>query len=303
VITGDHGEGFGEHGIDRHGYHLYAAQTKVPLIIRVPGLPARHTPTPAGHVDIMPTLVNLAGGSANAEMMGESLVPVLAGPAGDRPRTIFQQLSYENNNEMRGAVDATCHVIYNVSPDTSWEAYRIDGDPMETADVTGDDCADTRDALERWYDRSTVPAGAVEALVATRPAIANEVDAQLGDAVELLGVDAPTRVHAGDSVELAWTFEATGTLPEGWKVFVHLEAPNKALAVNGDHVPPRPFEWWHTGDLVHYTTKLAVPRGALPGIYTVYAGLFDKTGRAHVAAARKPVTDDAVAVTTLEVTR
>ena len=42
------------HRDKRHGYHLYAAQTKVPLIIRVPGLPprARRT-TPAGHVDII----------------------------------------------------------------------------------------------------------------------------------------------------------------------------------------------------------------------------------------------------------
>ena len=79
VVTGDHGEGFGEHGVFEHGYHLYAAQTKVPLIIRVPGLPARKAVTPAGHIDIMPTLVNLAGGKPIADMMGRSLVDVLAG--------------------------------------------------------------------------------------------------------------------------------------------------------------------------------------------------------------------------------
>ena len=47
VVTGDHGEGFGEHGIDLHGYHLYAAQTKVPLIIRVPGAPPSRVTMPA----------------------------------------------------------------------------------------------------------------------------------------------------------------------------------------------------------------------------------------------------------------
>jgi len=35
VVTGDHGEGFGEHGIKLHGYHLYAPQTKVPFLLRV----------------------------------------------------------------------------------------------------------------------------------------------------------------------------------------------------------------------------------------------------------------------------
>src|SRR5262249_5660167 len=60
VVTGDHGEGFGEHGIKFHGYDLYAPQTKVPLIIYVPGLPPRKVRTPAGHVDLVPTLANLA---------------------------------------------------------------------------------------------------------------------------------------------------------------------------------------------------------------------------------------------------
>ena len=37
--SGGDGEGLGEHGIPpdrRHGYHLYANQTQVPLIVRVP---------------------------------------------------------------------------------------------------------------------------------------------------------------------------------------------------------------------------------------------------------------------------
>ena len=29
--------GIDEHGVDLHGYHLYAAQTKVPLIVRLEG--------------------------------------------------------------------------------------------------------------------------------------------------------------------------------------------------------------------------------------------------------------------------
>src|SRR4029078_8918369 len=96
---------------------------------RVPGLRGRHAATPAGHIDLLPTLVNLAGGAPAPDMMGRSLVDVLAG--GEVPRTVFQQLSYEGNHEMRAGVDARCHVIYNVSPDTSWEVYRIDRDPPQ----------------------------------------------------------------------------------------------------------------------------------------------------------------------------
>lgn len=156
VVTGDHGEGFGERGITRHGYHLYAAQTKVPLIIRAPGVSPRRATTPAGHIDILPTLVNLAGGQPTDDMMGRSLVDVLAGA--ERSGIVFQQLSYENNHEMRGGADARCHVIYNVSPETSWEIYRIDRDPLETKDLADDrdsGCESIRSAVERWYDTST----------------------------------------------------------------------------------------------------------------------------------------------------
>src|SRR5262249_4513510 len=61
TAPGAHGEGFGEHKIAHHGYPLYAPQTKVPLIIYVPGLAPRRVSTPAGHVDLVPTLANLAG--------------------------------------------------------------------------------------------------------------------------------------------------------------------------------------------------------------------------------------------------
>ena len=304
IVTGDHGEGFGEHGIDHHGYHLYAAQTKVPLIVRVPGIPPHRTTTPAGHVDILPTIVNLAGGKASTEMMGQSLVPILAGA--DRDRTVFQQLSYENNHEMRGAVDATCHVIYNVSPDTSWEVYRVDRDPMETEDLANDDdeCGATRAALEKWYDASTVPPGAVEAKVAVLPPIANPLDVQLGDAVQLVGLDATPRVKPGERVELQWSVHATGGGPTGWKLFVHAEGPLKGTFLNGDHEPVRPFEWWKTGDLVHYTTSITVPRGAAAGKYTVWVGLFRGNDRAHVTLhGQQRVDNDAVAAASFEVAR
>ena len=303
VVTGDHGEGFGEHGVELHGYHLYAAQTKVPLIIRVPGLPAHHADTPAGHVDILPTLVNLAGGAATPEMMGRSLVDVLAGA--HAPRTILQQLSYEGDHEMRAGVDARCHVIYNVSPDTSWEVYRVDRDPMETHDLAGDDdeCAQTRRAVATWYDASQVPPAAALALLPDRPAIAQPIDVEFGDAVRLLAVDAPAHARLGETISLTWTFEARGTVAPGFRMFVHLQGTGKGF-VNGDHRPARPFEWWKAGQFIRYTTTVVIPRTATTGPYTVWAGMFDATHRARARAPHAPATkivDDAVAVAELEV--
>jgi arylsulfatase A-like enzyme len=305
VVTGDHGEGFGEHGIEQHGYHLYAAQTKVPFIIRVPGLAPRRVATPVGHVDLMPTLANLVGAAPRLEMMGQSLVDLLAG-APDRDRTVFQQLSYEGNHEMRAGVGRACHVIYNVSPETSWERYRLDEDPAEAHDL-GDDgggaaCDGTANDLARWYDQQQIPAGAADALLAARPTIARPLDVELGDAVRLLAVDAPAQVRLGAPFTLTWTFEARGKVPPGWKIFVHVEGPGGGR-FTGDHAPIRPFAWWKPGQFIRYTTTVTAPRGSPPGRYTVWAGLWQGDARMPARGGAGVTIDaDRIAVATVEVT-
>lgn len=301
VVTGDHGEGFGEHGVFFHGYHLYSAQTKVPLIVRVPGLAPRRASAPAGHIDIIPTLVNLAGGQPAPEMMGRSLVDVLAGK--DLPRVIFQQLSFENNNEKRGGTDGACHVIYNVSPDPSWEVYRVDRDPLETVDLSTDssECASTRRAVEKWYDAETVPAGAGEALLAAKPAITKPLDIDFGPSVRLLGLEAPDHARAGDQINLIWAWEARGHLPAGWRVFVHLVDARAKMVANGDHVPARPFEWWKPGQFIRYPTTLTIPRG-LSGAFTVQAGLFKGNDQMHAQGGAAKLIGNEVVAATIEVT-
>ena len=302
AVTGDHGEGFGEHGIDLHGYHLYAAQTRVPMIVRAPGLAGRRSETPAGHIDLLPTLANLAGARADdaslADVMGRSLVDKMAGGA-DQDRQIWQQLSYENNNEMRGAASQRCHVIYNVSPSSSWEVYRIDRDPQEAKDLsTTDECEDSRRAMERWYDASQIPHGAGEALLSARPPLDAPLDATFGEAVRLLEVSLPAQARRGATVEVRWTFEALGTPAAGWKVFAHVEGPTR---FTGDHAPVRPFEWWKRGQFIRYTTKLSIPTTAPDGQYVVWAGLWKGTWRMPAQSEVSPVSEARVPVAKLEV--
>lgn len=304
VITGDHGEGFGEHGVDLHGYHLYAAQTKVPLIIRVPGLDPVRVTMPAAHADILPTLANLAGQRPSSEMMGRSLVDVMSGQADpDADRYVFQQLSYENNNEKRAAASKQCHIIYNVSPDTSWELYRIDVDPLEERDIIDapGPCRDARATLEAWYDRSELPAGAVEALLEQPPRIEDPAPVRFGDAVELLAVDLPAGpVRAGQSFPITFTFAAHGPLPGDWKIFAHFEGPGRFL---GDHQPPRPFSWWRPGQHIRYTHTVTVPRQSPPGAYDLWLGLFRQAERQPARSERVHVHDDRARAGTIHVVR
>ncbi|MBP9203088.1 MAG: sulfatase [Kofleriaceae bacterium] len=300
IVTGDHGEGFGEHGIDLHGYHLYGAQTKVPLIVRVPGLAPRVITTPAGHVDLLPTVANLLGQPASPEMMGQSLLDLLAGGP-ERARAVFQQLSYEGNHELRGVADTRCHVIYNVSPDTSWESYQLDTDPDETTDLGERGCAETRATLARWYDASQIPAGAAEALLPGAPDVAGPLGVRFGDGLELLAVTAPARARRGEQVELTWTFAVRARPPLGYKVFVHGE-DGKGGRFVGDHAPVRPLAWWRPGQYIRYTSTLTVPRTAAPGVYTVWAGWWKGNRRLPARGGGAPIVDDRVDVAHLEVT-
>jgi arylsulfatase A-like enzyme len=62
VVTSDHGESF-ERGVDGHVTELlYETLTHIPLIISPPGRQARQDIfTPSHHVDVLPTLLHLAG--------------------------------------------------------------------------------------------------------------------------------------------------------------------------------------------------------------------------------------------------
>ena len=79
VITSDHGEEFLEHGIFRHGYHLYDEIIKVPLIIVLPH--SDKTPleikTPVNLIDLMPTILNLLAIPLPSGMQGKSLISLI----------------------------------------------------------------------------------------------------------------------------------------------------------------------------------------------------------------------------------
>ena len=79
IITSDHGELFGEHGLANHFKALTREETHVPLIMRWPGKVdgGKRIKTPAQLRDILPTVLELAEIPGGPEMDGQSLVAVL----------------------------------------------------------------------------------------------------------------------------------------------------------------------------------------------------------------------------------
>jgi arylsulfatase A-like enzyme len=80
IVTGDHGESFGELGVKGHGLALNEGTIHVPLLIRIPGVDAADYHRPVALVDLAPTLIDLAGAGEHvpASWVGTSLAPMLA---------------------------------------------------------------------------------------------------------------------------------------------------------------------------------------------------------------------------------
>jgi len=87
VVTSDHGESLGEHGEDEHGFFVYDAVLRVPLMIRLPGRIPRgvRVKAVARSVDLVPTILELAGvrAAGPAGLPGRSLAPTISAPQDD----------------------------------------------------------------------------------------------------------------------------------------------------------------------------------------------------------------------------
>src|SRR5690606_7970055 len=116
---------------------------KVPFIFRIPGLAPRKLSMPVGHVDLLPTLVNLLGQPATPAMAGRSLLGEIAGTAdGQRDRFVFQEVTYEGPTERRAVVSKPRQLIYNVVPANTFELYDLGVPWLQAQDLWGRENAD-----------------------------------------------------------------------------------------------------------------------------------------------------------------
>jgi arylsulfatase len=101
VLTGDHGEEFRDHGAFLHGHTLYQELLRVPLLLAGPGIPRdRTSAVPASHVDILPTVLELARVPSPPSVNGRSLL----GAPGEPPaRTALLARSASSSRSSRAA--------------------------------------------------------------------------------------------------------------------------------------------------------------------------------------------------------
>jgi hypothetical protein len=169
---------------------------------------------PVGHVDIAPTLVNLARGKPEPSFLGRSMLDLIAGDGGSgavpRPTSVFQEVSFEprtpasNSTERRGLATATHHMLWNSVPENTVSCFDRTSDPDERHDLWGLPAGEAVcPGLKRELDRkmsllklSELPPDFAQQLkagvsapgaTAPRPSVVRE--ANLGDLVHFEGYD------------------------------------------------------------------------------------------------------------------
>lgn len=96
LLTADHGESLGE--MNRwfeHGFSTMPQLAHVPLILRAPGLAPGIRDETVSHVDILPTLLELAGLPIPAETSGSALGPVIRGEREIPDRFVYSDIGKE----------------------------------------------------------------------------------------------------------------------------------------------------------------------------------------------------------------
>lgn len=78
VVVADHGEAFKERGVFGHAWDLHREVLDIPFLIRRPGQrEGRRVRVPVQQVDLLPTLLDFAGGGPVPGVDGDSLMPLL----------------------------------------------------------------------------------------------------------------------------------------------------------------------------------------------------------------------------------
>jgi len=148
-IVADHGESLGEHGERTHGTFLYDATVHVPMLVRVPSVPARVVDAPVEAADLAPTIAELAGTTLRS-VDGHSLLPLVAHGGGDPDRPAYAESYYQNVllgwSPLRAVRTRTWKFIEAPRP----ELYDLQNDPAERTN--------------RVNDRGTLAAGLQRAL-------------------------------------------------------------------------------------------------------------------------------------------
>ncbi|HKY32150.1 MAG TPA: sulfatase, partial [Candidatus Polarisedimenticolia bacterium] len=170
AVTSDHGEAFGEHGRWEHGQALYAEETRIPMMVRVPGAaPGRILKRPVSLMDLHPTLLALLDAPAGPAGLpegyaGVDLTDAIHGRARTEPHPVLSEILGEKGTVHPETLDAVVlgdiRLIRNHTLGTQ-ELFDVAADPGETQPLDRPSLVTTlqRYMAPAWWERATDLAG------------------------------------------------------------------------------------------------------------------------------------------------
>ncbi len=135
IITSDHGEGlglWGDHGIRYHGYSLYDSETRIPFLMRLPGVSPLVVPKSVAVMDVVPTLLDLGGLKAPPTLHGLSLIPYLFGSKKTRPPFLMH---LPEESEWEAAFAWPYKLIWK-KRSNRFQLFDLEQDPNEQNDLS-----------------------------------------------------------------------------------------------------------------------------------------------------------------------
>jgi arylsulfatase A-like enzyme len=135
IVTADHGEEFQEHGLLKHGRHLYEETLRVPLLIAGRGIRPGRAAEPAQGIDLFPTVAALLGAPAPAALPGRDLLTT------PPPRPAFSETRYgalprAASGPLQSVRTAGWKLIHAPTAD-HFELYDLAQDPAERTNRWG----------------------------------------------------------------------------------------------------------------------------------------------------------------------
>ena len=164
AFTGDNGYFLGERGFAGK-WTMHERSIRVPFLVCDPRLPARAGTTSealVSHLDVAPTLLDLAGVEVPAGMQGRSLLPLLRGERESVREEVFCEHLWEHPRIPRTEALRTeryKYIRYLDHPDFE-ELYDLEEDPHEARNLAGH--ADQTARLDRLRARCDAAALAAE---------------------------------------------------------------------------------------------------------------------------------------------
>ena len=266
LITSDHGEGLGDGGEQTHGFLLHDGTIRVPLIVRTRGLdgdwPTAGTrvDTPVSHVDIAPTLLELAGLSIHPEVMGAHLRD------GGTPVTWSEALTAQFSLGLSPLYALTDHTGRYVEGSRGAFYPHAGTGVLPIPDVTTD--------LEPWRERLGQTRAAFDEVIAPEATLDPD-DLAMLQALGYIGGD-PT-AEAGDVDPR----DVIHVIPLTWQVRQAIGArrfglAEKQLAVLQAHMPD-------TWGVDHLQASLSLARGQQEEALHQFVDLFQRSPTSTVA--------------------